>query len=167
MVHLQPYVYISWLPNYILINQNLLPRKMRTSPFHKLILLAILLVPFLLVGNADSPPKVTVNITNSLPSNKALKLHCRSKEHDYGIKVLENKKSYALKFDPSSVKTTTVSCDFVWDEIIHGYPMYDSSRDTCKQCNWIIRHSEAYEGIVPCMQKDNTAAEPHCFYWEI
>ncbi|KAJ0101671.1 hypothetical protein Patl1_03892 [Pistacia atlantica] len=79
---------------------------------------------------------------------------------------LENNKFYHFKFHYLSVRRIIFSCDFLWDGIVHGYSMYDSHRDTCKQCDWIIRHSEVYKGIVPCKQTD-IAAEPHCFNWEI
>ncbi|KAL6194626.1 PREDICTED: uncharacterized protein LOC101312887 [Fragaria vesca subsp. vesca] len=99
--------------------------------------------------------KVTVTITNTLPGNPDLTLHCKSKDDDLGEHLLHPGNSYHFRFGVSWIGTTMFWCTFQWSGQSKYFHVYDNDRDDCNACTWTLREAG------PCLQ----GKKETCYVW--
>lgn len=84
----------------------------------------------------------SVHVENDLPSGIVLRLHCRSKDDDLGVKYLLPKEESMFSFNVNVLRTTLFYCDVAWvGSVEHRFTVfnvhdYDS---LCESCHWIVR----------------------------
>lgn len=107
--------------------------------------LAIITVAVVLCQGGQSgfiPKKTKVQITNALPNNWELTLHCKDKNHDLGDQTLKNGATYEFSFKPSFfLNNTLYFCNFWWPtagkERLY-YVVYKQDRDDCTLCTYKV-----------------------------
>lgn len=101
--------------------------------------------------------KTTVTITNALVPNTALTLHCKSKDDDLGVHVLQKGESFSFKFKVNFWKTTLFYCYFQWmsngTAVSKWFDIFQPS-DGCKHCDWEVYLTG------PCLMKGS------CYTWD-
>ncbi|KAF7849486.1 hypothetical protein BT93_L0737 [Corymbia citriodora subsp. variegata] len=82
----------------------------------------------------------TVTITNGL--GEALTVHCKSKDDDLGVQVINPNLNWSFSFRPNAIFLNTLFfCSFAWSNQQHSFDIYDEERDLrgCgKLCLWSI-----------------------------
>lgn len=80
-------------------------------------------------------PETTVTTINKL-AGPVLNVHCRSKDDDLGVHIIEFERSYSFTFRPHVWGTTQFSCSFQWVQgEIHNFSIYKFHR--CKSLHWL------------------------------
>jgi len=101
----------------------------------------------------------TVLITNTLNGKEALNLHCKSKNNDLGLHVVNFNETFDWKFKPSAFADTLFFCSFQWGNtsLVH-YDAYVEDRDQgiCKECHWYVKEDG------PCRLESNHLS---CYKW--
>ncbi|KAK9700234.1 hypothetical protein RND81_08G225500, partial [Saponaria officinalis] len=107
--------------------------------------------------------KVQISITNSLSNNKKLIIHCKSKNKDLNIHVIQKGETYEFKVENSFWGRTLYFCGFKFDHKLHMFDIYVQSRDddNCLgYCEWEITESG------PCLTYNpHRGIYTYCFYW--
>ncbi|CAI0559517.1 unnamed protein product [Linum tenue] len=134
------------------------------------LVLVISLVVFAVVNHvADAartdglwPVKKTVTITNRLPSKALLRVHCRSKNDDLGIRYLRYDESFHFKFRTDIFFRTLFYCSFEWPGSgrKHWYDIYNDWLDHCKHCKFVVKNY----GV--CKYNNRTYLYDKCFSWQ-
>ncbi|CAI0559509.1 unnamed protein product [Linum tenue] len=91
--------------------------------------------------NGFFPIKKTVTITNALQSRAQVKLHCKSKDDDLGIRMLRYDDSFHFGFRPNIFFTTLFYCSFEWPGSgrVHWYDVYDDMAMNCINCKYLVK----------------------------
>lgn len=109
--------------------------------------------------------KTTVEINNRLSGGLTLILHCKSEDHDLGVKTLAPNSSWSFKFRPNIFGTTLFYCYFRWGQESHWFDIYDDYRDgvrqgnPCIDCEWNIAQNR------PCRFNQETNVFDLCYDW--
>ncbi|ESQ41177.1 hypothetical protein EUTSA_v10015241mg [Eutrema salsugineum] len=109
--------------------------------------------------------KTTVVINNRLGGGLKLILHCKSKNHDLGVKTLAPDSSWSFSFRPNIFGTTLFFCHFQWAQESHWFDIYDDYRDgvrkgnPCIDCTWNIDQNK------PCRFNQKTNVFDLCYDW--
>lgn len=100
----------------------------------------------------------TVMMVNQLQNGQNLKIHCKSKDNDLGVKVVPPNGWYSFKFRPHILEQNTLFfCSFVWSgETLKYFEVYKEKTEQCYRCVWLIRNDG------PCMYISKTY---ECFSW--
>lgn len=86
--------------------------------------------------------KTTVKITNTLDGGMDLTLHCKSKNDDLGVHVLQYQGYFQFHFGPSYWGKTLFYCSFSWPGTFHWFNIYEELRDYPKcydNCSWMVK----------------------------
>lgn len=103
-----------------------------------------------------------VRVTSELEGGKPLTVHCKSKDDDLGVHVLQPKGSYEFSFKPNFFTTSTLFfCSFEWPGAFHWFDIYVDARDNkiCSKCHWVV-----YEDG-PCMYNWSDQQYNICHTW--
>lgn len=107
--------------------------------------------------------KTTVQITSNLPGGTELTVHCKSKDDDFGDKVLAPNLSWSFQFRPLVlVGETLYFCSFSWSDQFHYFNIYEENRDLNRcdtNCLWSILPNG------PCAFEDKTGQYSLCLPW--
>lgn len=102
------------------------------------------------------PQTVHVKFINDLKGYQTLKLHCKSKNDDLGLKVIPSGGVWEFKFKTNFWGNTRFFCKVEWAGNLHYFDAYIDDRDSCTQCLWSIKNQN------PCqLYADRTL----CFKW--
>jgi len=107
--------------------------------------------------------KVDLTVTNSLEGKENLKIHCKSRDDDLGMRVLHFNESAHWRFGTDIFWRTMFSCSFQWGKSpFFHFNVYDQIRDydVCRDCQWFIKKHG------PCRDEPtNNAFTPKCYKW--
>ncbi|GMN20758.1 hypothetical protein TIFTF001_047166 [Ficus carica] len=93
-------------------------------------------------------PETMVVITNYLPNNQSLTLHCKSKDDDLGVHVLPpNGGSFRWLFRMNFWHTTLYFCSLNWSNGAVVFDAYRAKRDYNKRCNFDCDWNVFEDGI--------------------
>lgn len=111
-----------------------------------------------------SEAKTHVRITNDLPDNMKLNVHCKSKEDNLGVHVVSYLNSYEFSFIPNIWGTTQFYCSMAWLSHFHHFDIYIYYRDVrCQQtkhtCAWYVTP------VGPCMLENLHDNKTICYVW--
>ncbi|KAL2540973.1 Plant self-incompatibility protein S1 family [Abeliophyllum distichum] len=86
--------------------------------------------------------KVHVQVINRLDNGQFMNVHCRSKDNDLGLHLVEDGGDTTWSFDVNFWGTTLFYCDVQWnDSERYHFDAYDAKRDyrRCQsECRWMI-----------------------------
>ena len=105
--------------------------------------------------------KTTVEMTNKLPNNLWLGLHCKDKHDDLGPQTIQPNQKWSFRFRPSFFMPVTLYfCHFVWTGGDHWFDIYDQERDEK------LGHFQSWEILEsgPCRHRGDTNSS-ECFFW--
>lgn len=91
-----------------------------------------------------------IHITNDLPSNSILVLHCKSKNRDLGQTSLSLRQDFTFKTEINAWRTTLFFCHVTWDVKQRYFEGFRATRDEyrCKKlqhsCMWSVRGDGIY-----------------------
>lgn len=109
--------------------------------------------------------KTHVRIRNDLGSNIQLTVHCKSKEDDLGVHVLNFGETYEFSFRPSMFfKVTLFYCSFQWADQFHWFDIFNfaEQRDKdCTNCNWSV-----WDPNGPCFFNSKSKKYDKCYKWK-
>ncbi|KAL3620069.1 hypothetical protein CASFOL_034981 [Castilleja foliolosa] len=82
----------------------------------------------------------TVRVYNNLGYGISLTLHCKSKDDDLGIQVLDNEDSFEWRFHPNWLGTTLFFCSMESNDKNGAFDIYKDERDgeRCRECVWKV-----------------------------
>ncbi|CAI0396317.1 unnamed protein product [Linum tenue] len=112
------------------------------------------------------PLKKTVTITNTLESKAQLKLHCRSKDDDLGVRHLGYNQSSRFKFRTDIFFRTLFYCSFEWRAgvpgggKVHWDEVYNDWEMNCIACKYIVKPF----GL--CKFNSQTHQYDKCGFWK-
>lgn len=115
------------------------------NPFNKLILFMILLDPYMIMCDASifHRPHRTVSVLNGLETTgENIIADCKfvtglhKPAHLHNIIARDHIMNY--NFRDGLIGTTKLYCSFLFSGQNHDIKIFDSDRDDCRQCNWII-----------------------------
>lgn len=123
----------------------------------------LLVLPFLLVFFSSLSEKgegITVQIFNGLVPSMDLTLHCKSKNDDLGVHVLQPKQDYQFHFHRNFLNSTLFFCSFEWGQtgVVHWADIYKAEMK-CGLCESKI----TVDG--PCFLDDQTGICNACYPW--
>ncbi|CAL1384197.1 unnamed protein product [Linum trigynum] len=104
----------------------------------------------------------TVRVENRVEGGAELKLHCKSKDDDLGVRVLGTRDQFVFRFRPNLWGTTLFYCSMNWGEgQVHWFDIYIFYRDyrRCSNCQWVIRKNG------PCYYDAGTREFDICYQW--
>ncbi|KAL0551570.1 hypothetical protein IC582_010668 [Cucumis melo] len=107
-------------------------------------------------------PETTVTTINKLVG-PVIGVHCRSKDDDLGVHIIESERSYSFHFRPNIWGTTQFTCSFQFVQgEIHNFTIYNFHRDInrCTSCIW-----EFYRDGPCLMHPKDTRSYNMCFPW--
>ncbi|MED6138351.1 hypothetical protein PIB30_073561, partial [Stylosanthes scabra] len=81
----------------------------------------IVVLPCALGDDGGVFGKVYLSISNKLDGNLPMTLHCKSKDNDLGVHVLNAGQSFMFSFRPSWVAQTQFYCSFAWQGGCHWF----------------------------------------------
>ncbi|CAI0559513.1 unnamed protein product [Linum tenue] len=107
------------------------------------------------------PVKKTVTIANRLKSKATLKLHCRSRDDDLGVRYLRYDESYHFKFRTDIFFRTLFYCSFEWPGSggKHWTNIYNDWNMNCRDCKFVIKT------YGPCEYDPATYQYDRCDSW--
>ncbi|KAL8547470.1 hypothetical protein ACS0TY_006986 [Phlomoides rotata] len=89
--------------------------------------------------------KRTVHISNGLPGNPTLSVHCYSGNDDLGNHSLNNTDEYNWSFCPLFFAQTVFHCDFKWANKEAHFEVYnDRVGDKCANCFFLAMEDGFY-----------------------
>ncbi|KAL4336618.1 hypothetical protein AHAS_Ahas12G0028200 [Arachis hypogaea] len=86
-------------------------------------------------------PITTVEVTNLLQNGLSFTIHCKSRDDDLGVHVVESNGQYHWKFHSNYLGTTLFFCGITWNNGSIVYDLYRYNRDyrRCStHCDWIV-----------------------------
>ncbi|KAL3752828.1 hypothetical protein ACJRO7_000257 [Eucalyptus globulus] len=104
---------------------------------------------------------VYVQMTNRVPGQVNLTIHCKSGDEDLGSHVLAPEGHWGFQFRPNFWKTTLYFCSFQWPGNFHYFDIYKKakSRPGCHDCFWNV----GPDG--PCLFDYDTKGYGYCEPW--
>jgi len=107
---------------------------------------------------------VNVTIVNKLEGNEDLYIHCKSKDNDLGIHLLQINQFFRWSFGTSLFLNTLFFCSFRWrNGPLVYYDVYKEVKDfyECQNCVWDIRKAG------PCRYESCTSNSCRlvCYKW--
>ncbi|KAM6544730.1 hypothetical protein CsatB_025466 [Cannabis sativa] len=103
-----------------------------------------------------------VEIRNNLEENVQLKVHCKSKDDDLGIRILNFNESFSFTFLRNIFQTTLFFCGFRWENEFHWFDVFTPDTPTCvypTPCLWFVIDSG------PCKIEYDSGALYSCYPW--
>lgn len=112
-------------------------------------------------ANGIKQPIAHVHITNDLRPDLVLTIHCKSRNDDLGVQVLQFNGTFQFHFRPNVWGTTQYYCSFQWKYTFHYFDIYIAERDfpKCDVCLWKIRPHG------PCMLNAKLFVFDICYRW--
>ncbi|BAT89736.1 hypothetical protein LR48_Vigan08g065200 [Vigna angularis] len=112
---------------------------------------------------------VHVRIVNKLGHNLPLSVHCKSRDDDLQVHVINYNKSFGFHFRPNFWGTTLFFCHFSWSGGQGTYDIYKDRRDNDRctfHCDWYATK----EGLEGYTEESSFLGRPHkrdiLFQWE-
>ncbi|OWM73905.1 S-protein homolog 5-like [Punica granatum] len=115
-------------------------------------------------GKITILPKVTVDIINNLPLPTLLTIHCKSKDDDLGIHVVQPLQRYSFQFRVNLFGSTLFFCGASWQGGHVEFDIFNAKRDNDRcdtYCMW-----EAREDAMVGFRQDNDINEDISFPWK-
>ncbi|PRQ32416.1 putative plant self-incompatibility S1 [Rosa chinensis] len=120
---------------------------------------------FVLMVLTMSEAKTHVRITNDLPNNMDLTVHCKSREDNLGAHVLSYLDSYEFRFNPNIVGSTLFYCSMAWPSHTRYFNIYSFRRDgSCEWSKHVCLWRVTPEG--PCIVKNLSNNQTVCYNWK-
>ncbi|KAF4355342.1 hypothetical protein F8388_026612 [Cannabis sativa] len=111
---------------------------------------------------SPSPYNQVVEIRNNLEGNVELKVHCKSKDDDLGIRVLNFNETFTFTFLRNFWQTTLFFCGFRWENEFHWFDVFTPDTPTCvypTPCLWFVIASG------PCKIEYGSGPLFSCYPW--
>ncbi|CAL0311307.1 unnamed protein product [Lupinus luteus] len=102
-----------------------------------------------------------IYIKNGLGQGTPLTIHCKSRDDDLGVHVLNYDEEWKFQFQINFRQSTLFFCGFTWDGKLHWFDIYDWCRDksVCMpDCKWSITKEN------PCLYDNDTQQYDLCYY---
>lgn len=102
-----------------------------------------------------------IRITNKIDPGVDLTFECKSRDDDFGKKVLHYNTYWEFQFRPNFWGTTRYYCWFAWRNEFKWFDIYDHNRDAseCRHCVWTIQPDG------PCMLNKAENNYDICYFW--
>lgn len=137
---------------------------MTYSSTRSLVFLTIMLVSLLCGCESSIRLKpVHIQLTNNLPGDVTLTIHCKSKNDDRGFHELAPGGHWEFQFRTNFWGTTLYFCSFAWPGNFHYYDIYTENdpRPNCHKCFWSVLPDG------PCLLNTDTKEYAFCGHWNI
>ncbi|CAI0549128.1 unnamed protein product [Linum tenue] len=103
-----------------------------------------------------------VQVENRIEGGAELRVHCKSKDDDLGVRTLKTREYFVFKFRANIWGTTLFYCSMDWGEgKLHWFDIYTYERDyrRCRHCVWIVKKNG------PCLYDIGSGNFDFCYKW--
>lgn len=134
---------------------------MALSIRNALLLITVVLL-IVLPGSMGSIKRNRIHVTVKNDMSMDLALHCKSKDDDLGLQILQPQGSFKFTFWPNVWGTTLYFCTFGWQDQTQYFDIFVQRRDTtkCSECVWSIIPTG------PCRFNSKTGQFDICYPWK-